>query len=129
MQRPEGAVHGRIGRAPDCCGDSGQRAGASGAATFRIAQFQITLAPEQERLAVEKKMESLLAGLEADGKRLVDLETGPDMRASFDTAAAIAITLMAAGALAWPVVRRIVRMLKQAGHPAGPVHRAPDCAR
>lgn len=57
---------------------------ASGAATFRIAQFQFTLAPEQERPALEKTMGSLLAGLDADGKRPVALETSPDMRAAYD---------------------------------------------
>ena len=66
------------------------------------------------RLAAARALAALARSNEAEATRFAEGASTLRRLAQWATAAAIAITLMAAGVLAWPVVRRFVRMLKQA---------------
>ena len=56
---------------------------ASRTASYRIAQFQYTLAPESERPAQESAMTEALTTLEAEGKQLLTMAPAPAVREAF----------------------------------------------
>jgi methyl-accepting chemotaxis protein len=66
------------------------------------------------RLAAARALAALARSNEAAATRFAEGASTLRRLAQWVTAAAIAITVTAAGVLAWPVVRRIVRMFKQA---------------